>query len=317
MPEATDTTLWPDTPMVYATAPGVGLTTAPALDEDPPADANPIEAEHEPEVADAAPDRRRYWYDLEFHEDGKTIDLISIGIVADDGRTYYAVNASADIDRAKQHPWLVANVLPHLPMNNRGCLDRVAAGGRPPSSIELEAVDLDRTRDEVKPEHMIADEVRDFLTEGLDDGERCELWADYGAYDHVGLAQLWGPMIALPAGIPMYTRDIQQYADHLHIPHTELPDTPDEGEHHALRDAYNVSARWQYLTVADHAQRARRTAYPTAMREVTRTAEDLVDALNTGEITVAVTDSTQFEELRSALAYLDEHRQETTTDGHQ
>lgn len=33
----------------------------------------------------------RYDYDCEFLEDGKTIALISIGIVADDGRTYYAV----------------------------------------------------------------------------------------------------------------------------------------------------------------------------------------------------------------------------------
>jgi hypothetical protein len=28
----------------------------------------------------------RYWLDTEFIEDGKTIDLISIGIVAEDGR---------------------------------------------------------------------------------------------------------------------------------------------------------------------------------------------------------------------------------------
>ncbi len=28
----------------------------------------------------------RYWYDLEFIEDGKTIDVISIGVVAEDGR---------------------------------------------------------------------------------------------------------------------------------------------------------------------------------------------------------------------------------------
>ena len=33
----------------------------------------------------------RYFYDTEFLEDGETIDLISIGIVAEDGREYYAV----------------------------------------------------------------------------------------------------------------------------------------------------------------------------------------------------------------------------------
>ena len=36
-------------------------------------------------------DLMRIFYDTEFLEDGKTIDLISIGMVAEDGREYYAV----------------------------------------------------------------------------------------------------------------------------------------------------------------------------------------------------------------------------------
>ena len=57
----------------------------------------------------------RYAYDCEFLEDGKTIELISIGIVADDGRDYYAVNRDAPWKRIKKHEWLVANVVPSLP----------------------------------------------------------------------------------------------------------------------------------------------------------------------------------------------------------
>ena len=34
----------------------------------------------------------KYFFDTEFYEDGKTIDLISIGIVAEDGREFYAVS---------------------------------------------------------------------------------------------------------------------------------------------------------------------------------------------------------------------------------
>lgn len=37
----------------------------------------------------------KFFYDTEFIEDGKTIDLISIGIVAEDGLEYYAVNLDA------------------------------------------------------------------------------------------------------------------------------------------------------------------------------------------------------------------------------
>lgn len=37
----------------------------------------------------------KYFLDTEFIEDGVTIDLISIGIVSDDGREFYACNRDA------------------------------------------------------------------------------------------------------------------------------------------------------------------------------------------------------------------------------
>ena len=42
----------------------------------------------------------RFFYDTEFIEDGETIELISIGIVGDDGREYYAVSTDFDPARA-------------------------------------------------------------------------------------------------------------------------------------------------------------------------------------------------------------------------
>ena len=43
----------------------------------------------------------RFFIDTEFVEDGKTIDLISIGIVCEDGREFYAVSTEFDGGRAK------------------------------------------------------------------------------------------------------------------------------------------------------------------------------------------------------------------------
>jgi hypothetical protein len=40
-------------------------------------------------------------YDLEFLEDGRTIELISIGMVCDDGREYYAVNRDMPVRRIR------------------------------------------------------------------------------------------------------------------------------------------------------------------------------------------------------------------------
>lgn len=62
----------------------------------------------------------KYFYDTEFIEDGHTIDLISIGIVAEDGRMYYAVSTEFDASRADE--WVQTNVLNKLPAN--GALHR-------------------------------------------------------------------------------------------------------------------------------------------------------------------------------------------------
>jgi hypothetical protein len=171
-------------------------------------------------------------YDLEFLEDGHTIELISIGMVCDDGREYYAVSSDMPVERILNHQWLKANVWPHLPLR----------GYKPPPQINaLQQSDgaLDMTDTRVKPKWVIANEVRDFLQTipGL------ELWANYGAYDHVALAQLWGPMIALPPSVPMFTNDIQQEARRLGIPWDVLP-KQDGAEHNALADArHNQTVR--------------------------------------------------------------------------
>src|ERR1035437_4274356 len=69
----------------------------------------------------------RIFYDCEFLEDGRTIDLISIGLAADDGREYYAVASDARWDRIRKHAWLVRNVVPYLPVTGRTSLDSYLA----------------------------------------------------------------------------------------------------------------------------------------------------------------------------------------------
>jgi hypothetical protein len=120
----------------------------------------------------------RHWFDTEFIEDGKTIDLISIGIVAEDGREYYAENFECDTDRASD--WVRQNVFPHL------------TGPR-------------------KTRNLITREIVAFV------GERPEFWAYYADYDWVVLCQLFGRMIDLPKGWPKYCRDVKQEADRLNL----------------------------------------------------------------------------------------------------
>lgn len=151
----------------------------------------------------------RYFYDTEFIEDGRTIDLISIGAVAEDGREFYAV--STDFDASRANPWVRKHVLPQLPK---------------PAGPAW------RSR------RQIREELAEFLGggTGLSRAERRtpQLWAWIGAYDHVALAQLWGDMSQLPRIMPHYTRDIKQLWEMAGRP--QLPNPPSD-VHDALVDA--------------------------------------------------------------------------------
>jgi hypothetical protein len=172
----------------------------------------------------------KIFYDCEFIENGTTIDLISIGMVTSDGREYYAVSEEFDHQALLGNPWLVENVLPSLPyVRSRGDL----AGDSRYLHLDYDHPDWRA----VKPRWRIADEVGDFILAEYA-GSDPELWAWYGAYDHVALCQLWGPMIALPGGIPMFTCDLKQEAVRQGDP--RLPEQP-SGVHNALADArHNV-----------------------------------------------------------------------------
>lgn len=171
----------------------------------------------------------RVYYDCEFLEDGRTIDLISIGMVDEDGRELYAVNRDMPVRRIRKHQWLMANVVPGLPKaygdernHQRGWL-------------------FNPYDPAVRRPAEIAEQVREFILTTPD----AELWAWYGAYDHVALAQLFGPMINLPKGVPMWTNDLRQEYARLGEPEG-LPEQVD-GVHNALADARHLRVRAEWL----------------------------------------------------------------------
>lgn len=184
----------------------------------------------------------RVFYDWEFFEDGRTIKPISIGMVTDDGREYYAVNAAMPMDRIRHHEWLMSNVVPHLPLTpaSQAPLERYLSNSLANRGHAYD-IELDVTHPDVKEPSEIADDVRDFILAAAPD---IELWAWYGAYDHVTLCQLWGKMIDLPKGIPMWTNDLRQERHRLGNP--EMPRQA-AGEHNALDDARHNLAMARFL----------------------------------------------------------------------
>ena len=169
----------------------------------------------------------RVTYDTEFIEDGRTIDLISIALVREDGKEYYGIVDSNTtrgsalgpclMDRVVDHYWLRRNVVPSLP---------ISFDEKGDWWWELTHPDANK----VKPR----DEIRRDVLRFLMDVPNPSLWAWYAAYDHVALAQLFGRMIDMPVGIPQRTNDIAQEWERLGYP--LLPEQP-SGNHNALEDA--------------------------------------------------------------------------------
>jgi hypothetical protein len=166
------------------------------------------------------------YYDTEFIEFGgrNPILPLSIGMVRDDGAEYYAVFDNTDtLMLASRHDWLRANVLPYLP-----------ASGPP-------YVHWDDTHPDfphVKHLSNIRAEIEEFVL-GV---EKPSLWAWYAAYDHVVLSGIFGRMIDLPEGFPMWTNDLKQEARAINLPHM-----PGIQEHNALSDAREVRYRYHWL----------------------------------------------------------------------
>lgn len=113
----------------------------------------------------------KIFFDTEFIENGKTIELISIGMVREDGRTYYAESMECDLSQAGG--WVKKNVVPQLTGNG---ISRMA----------------------------IKWEIMRFV------GDKPEFWAYYCSYDWIVLCQLFGTMMQLPRDWPMYCNDIKQ-----------------------------------------------------------------------------------------------------------
>lgn len=155
----------------------------------------------------------KIFLDLEFLEDGPTkpVHFLSIGLVAEDGREYYGVNAECPIHEAND--WVRNNVLPHIDMSK--------------------AVSREQLRGEILA----------FVLAG--DGKP-EFWGWYSDYDWVVFCQLFGRMVDLPKGFPYFCRDLRQRMDDLGIERSQLPEQLGT-EHNALEDARWNKLAWEYM----------------------------------------------------------------------
>lgn len=112
----------------------------------------------------------RVWFDTEFIDTGREVHLLSIGMVREDGLTYYA--EPKETDRSLAGEWVQKNVLPHMtgPVQSR---------------------------------QSIRDDIAAFC------GPSPQFWGYYVAYDWLLLCQLFGRMLDVPPHWPNFAFDVQ------------------------------------------------------------------------------------------------------------
>jgi len=194
-----------------------------------------------------------YYLDTEFYEYHKdilvgfrnvkipTIDLISIGIVSDDNREYYALCSECDIDDAWNNKWLQDNVFRpifderrqnwlkdnHLPygldkfckktikkifntfgFSRKEIANQIIQFVYPEKYIERAGFDVGW--------NFIPSDTLNYVKLAKDLCQNLDypvFYGYYADYDWVVFAQLFGKMIDLPIGFPMYCRDLKQMKD--------------------------------------------------------------------------------------------------------
>lgn len=172
----------------------------------------------------------RYYLDTEFIEDGKTIDLISIGIIREDGPSLYAQNAECDFIRASDWVWrYVFPNLQHFSMRgHRDCNGKTETRDSGLSRTTFTACDGAEGQCPWRTKR----EIRDLILGFCKPPEPVEFWGYYCDYDWVVLCQLFGRMIDLPQHFRMYCGDLKQLADSKGV---KL--YPTNSQHNALMDA--------------------------------------------------------------------------------
>ena len=151
----------------------------------------------------------KYFIDTEFIEYPHTIDLISIAIVSESGDEYYAV--SSEFDESKASDWVKDNVLPTL--DSGVCKSKL----------------------------IIKNDILEFIGNG-----KPEFWGYFADYDWVVFCWLFGTMMDLPKGWPMYCKDLKQVYDEkgiMAIPQFLIYDE----RHNALEDARWNRDLYKYL----------------------------------------------------------------------
>lgn len=152
----------------------------------------------------------KFFLDTEFLAEGHLLIPISIGIVSEDGREYYA-ECNEGVGMARKAEWIREHVTPHL---------------MAPSAAKLNS--------------QIAHEIKEYIGT-----TRAEFWAYFAAYDWVVFCQLMGGLLALPPNVCSWIFDLAWLDPSLK--RIRALNIHNPKRHHALYDARELREQYRLL----------------------------------------------------------------------
>jgi hypothetical protein len=185
----------------------------------------------------------RIFFDTEFTGLFQGADLLSIGLMAEDGQSFYCESLTYDLQAARGNEFVATHVLPALMQNQPD----VPRGPLYSGSLETGYIGAI---------WQVGDAVLRFL-QRFD--TRLEMWSDCYAYDWVLFCELWGGALKIPAGIYYIPFDLSTLLWACHYdPDVDrevfagLTDHPEKRKHHALWDAKVIKACFERLSYELH-----------------------------------------------------------------
>jgi hypothetical protein len=137
--------------------------------------------------------RTKLFLDTEFTGLHQATTLISLGIISECGKTFYA--EFTDYDKTQVDDWLEENVIANTWVFKH---NRIASMGGVLNDLRWADVHVFGSSDFIKP----------FLIQWLSQFEEVVIWSDCLAYDWVLFCNIWGHAFSIPENIYYIAMDI-------------------------------------------------------------------------------------------------------------
>ena len=194
----------------------------------------------------------KIFFDTEFTGLHQETTLISIGIVAETGETFYA--EFTDFDESQVDEWIGENVISNLTMTSKittscdGYEEWLSDTGKYDNALEFSLAKKNMKNFRcIGKKPMIISRLRDWLAQF----ESIEMWSDCLAYDWVLFNQLFGHAFSIPQHVYYIPFDICTLMKikgvDPDISREAYSEMPSSDKHNALHDAQVIKACYEKL----------------------------------------------------------------------